>query len=263
MQQAVYQKLAELEEREESAALVTIVRIKGSSPGKVGFKMLVDSRGNITGTVGGGVLEAMAICEALEAIRTGLPKLSVYRLTQDKAENLGMLCGGEVTYFVEAIVPAAALVIVGAGHISQTLAIMGKLIGFRVMVLDDREEFCNRERFPTADSCLVGEIEGLLDSLPICSSTCIIIVTRGHTYDRLVLAKMVGSAAGYLGMIGSKYKVEKTFSSLLEEGYSEEMLGKVYAPIGLNIAAKTPQEIAVSILAEIIAVKNKAKDFLK
>ncbi len=263
MQQIVYQKLAELLEREESAALVTIVSTKGSSPGRVGFKMLVDLRGNITGTVGGGALEAMAIREALEVIRTGAPKLSTYKLTQNKAESLGMLCGGEASYFVEAIVPAASLVIVGAGHISQTLANMGKLLGFRVTVLDDREEFCNRERFPTADSCLVGEIGGLLDSLQICPSTCIIIVTRGHTHDRLALAKMIGSAAGYLGMIGSKQKVEKNFSILSEEGYSKEMLHKVYAPIGLKIGAKTPQEIAVSILAEIIAVKNKAEDFLR
>lgn len=263
MLSAVYQKLAELVEKEEPVALVTIVRTKGSSPGREGFKMLVDSQGNITGTIGGGTLEATAIREALEVIRTGVPKLSTCKLTQDKAESLGMLCGGETTYFVDAIAPAASLVIVGAGHISQPLASMGKLLGFRVIVLDDREEFCNRERFPTADRCLVGEIEDLLDSVKIYPSTCIVIVTRGHGHDRLALAKTIGTSAGYLGMIGSKHKVEKIFSSLLEEGCSKEMLHKVYAPIGLKIGAKTPQEIAVSILAEIVAVKNKAEGFLR
>ncbi|HHX86627.1 MAG TPA: XdhC/CoxF family protein, partial [Firmicutes bacterium] len=163
----------------------------------------------------------------------------------------------EVTLFIEPFTSSDTLLIVGAGHIAQHLAAMAKMAGFAVTVLDDREEFCNRELFPAADQLLVGEIEELLGRVTISPQTYITIVTRGHRYDQLALEKTISSPACYLGMIGSARKVEATFNNLREMGVKPEDLKAVHSPIGLKIGAQTPAEIAVSILAEIIAVRKR------
>lgn len=253
----VYKDLLELIEGGEPAALVTVVDAKGSAPARTGFKMLVDSRGRKAGTVGGGQLEAEAVQEALKAIGNNSCQLYQRQLTPQEAESSGMICGGEVTLFIEPHLTPDTLLIVGAGHIAQHLAAMAKIAGFMVTVLDDREEFCNRQLFPDADRLLVGNIEQLLGQVNIGLRTYITIVTRGHRYDQLALEKTIRSSASYLGMIGSAQKVEATFNNLHDLGIDPEELGKVHAPIGINIGAQTPAEIAVSILAEIIAVKRR------
>ncbi len=254
----VYETLLQKISRDEPVALVTVLESRGSAPGKPGFKMLVDLSGNTVGTIGGGLLEARVIEEAVGVIKSGTYKIGTYSLTPKEAGGIGMLCGGEITVFIETVVPAEVLLVVGGGHIALPLVHMGSLLGFKVAVMDDREEFCNRERFPDASECLVGEIGSLLESYKITKNTYIVIVTRGHEHDELALEKVLGSGAAYIGMIGSRSKTEKIFKNLLEKGFEKSELDKVYTPIGLNIGAKTPEEIAVSILAEIIAVKNQA-----
>jgi len=257
LQKNIYERLLQMVEQEEPAALVTVLEAKGSAPGKPGFKMLVDLEGSTTGTVGGGLIEATLIKEAVEAIKKNTPKIGTYKLNQNVAGGLGMLCGGEVTAFVDVIAPPETLVIAGAGHIAQPLAVMAKILGFKVTVLDDREEYSNKERFSTADQCLVGDIGELLETMKITRNSYIVIITRGHAYDELALEKTLNSEASYIGMIGSKNKVNKVIQSLLEKGFPESQLKRVHAPIGLDIGAKTPVEIAISILAEIILEKNK------
>jgi xanthine dehydrogenase accessory factor len=246
-------------EAEDPVALVTVVDSRGSSPGKAGFKMLVDDTGAFMGTVGGGLLEATLINDAMAAIAANVPQLKTYTLDRDAAGGLGMICGGEITAFIDVIAPPDTLVLVGAGHISQPLAAMAKTAGFRVLVLDDREDFCNPERFPTADRCLVGGFSALLENLKIKRNSYIAIVSRGHSFDQLALEKTIRSGAAYVGMIGSRNKVETVFRNMKEIGFTAAELERIHAPIGLQIGAQTPEEIAVSILAEMIAVKNKSR----
>lgn len=253
---AVYETLLQKISRGEPVALVTVLQSRGSAPGKPGFKMLVDQKGNTVGTVGGGLLEARITKEALEVMESGNYKIGTYSLTPKEAGGVGMLCGGEITVFIEAVVPAEVLLVVGGGHIALPLVHMGSLLGFNVTVIDDREEFCNKERFPSAAECLVGEIGSVLERYNITRNTYVVIVTRGHEHDELALEKVLGSGAAYIGMIGSRSKTEKIFENLIKKGFERSELEKVYTPIGLNIGAKTPEEIALSILAEITAVKN-------
>ena len=256
VQKEIYASLYQMVEKEEPAALVTLLEASGSAPGKPGFKMLVDREGNIVGTIGGGLVEATAIQEAREALQKNTPKISTYTLDTETAGGLGMLCGGEITVFIDIIAPPETLVIAGAGHIAQPLAAMGKILGFNITVLDDRDEFCNKERFPQADQCLVGDIPELLQNMRITKNTFVVIVTRVHAQDQDALEKTLRSPAAYLGMIGSKNKVKTIFDNLKAKGFSTEDLEKVHAPIGLAIGAKTAEEIALSILAQVVSVKH-------
>ena len=261
MEKDIFEHLSQMAGNAEPAALVTIIESTGSAPGKTGFKMLVDLEGNTLGTVGGGRIEATVIRDAVEAIKKNASIIRKYRLDNEQAGGLGMICGGDVTVFIDVIIPPESLLIIGAGHIAQPLAAMAKIVGFHVTVMDDREEFCNSERFPTADQCLVGEIPELLQNWKITRNTYITIVTRGHEHDQIALEKTLLSGAYYLGMIGSEIKVQTIYNNLMEKGFSEKELEKVHAPIGLDIKAITAEEIAVSILAQLIFEKNKAKAY--
>ncbi len=257
LQKEIYERIIEMIGKGEPAALISVVETKGSAPGREGFKMVVDRQGGTLGTVGGGLIEAEAIKDALSAIEEGRSRMKNYRLDQETAGSLGMLCGGEVSLFIDVVVPPPSLVIVGAGHIAQPLAAMAKIVGFTVTVVDDRDDFCSRERFPGADELLVGEMEKVLEELEVHGGSYIVIVTRGHAFDQLALEKMLPREVPYLGMIGSRKKVQKIFQNVTQKGFSEEKLQRVKAPIGLDIGALTAEEIAVSILAQIISVKNK------
>lgn len=251
----LYAELLKRVERGETVAMVTVMETNGSVPGKAGFKMLVDSSGLTLGTVGGGLIEATVTRDALAAIRENKSRICNYKLDRDKAGGIGMVCGGEASVFIDVITTPETLLIVGAGHIAQPLAAMGAILGFKVVVVDDREDFCNGERFPGAARCLVGAIGELLAAAEITRNTYVVIITRGHAFDRLALEKTVDSDAAYLGMIGSKKKVRLVFQELQQKGITESKLAHVYAPVGMEIGAQTAEEIAVSILAQIIAHK--------
>jgi xanthine dehydrogenase accessory factor len=254
----IYQEIVRIKEKGEEAALVTIVSATGSTPREEGAKMLVKPDGTIAGTIGGGSLEAQVIEEAVGVIKQGKPKRLHMSLTAKEAEEAGMICGGDLEVFIEPILTAPTIYIFGGGHISLPLAQMGKLIGFKIAVIDDRAEFANAERFPEAEMVLAGDFTKAFSKLKIDKTSYIVIVTRGHQNDELVLEWAVGTPVKYIGMIGSQTKVKTVFSHLLAKGVSKETLDNIHSPIGLAIGAQTPEEIAVSILAEIIKVRRSA-----
>ena len=214
----------------------------------------VRADGSILSTIGGGSLEAQVIEEAVKVIKQGKPKRLHFALTAKEAEEVGMVCGGELEVFIEPILTPPTLYLFGGGHISLPLAKVGKLLGFKIVVIDDRAEFANADRFPETDIVLTGDFSKSFPKLKMDKSSYIVIVTRGHQHDELVLEWAVGTSAKYVGMIGSKTKVKTIFSHLLAKGITNQQLDRVHAPIGLEINAQTPEEIAISILAEIVKV---------
>jgi len=254
----IYQEIVRVKTEGEEAALVTVVSASGSTPREEGAKMLVRPDGSILGTIGGGSLEARAIEEAVKVIKQAKPKRLHFTLTAKEAGEVGMICGGELEVFIEPILTPPNLYIFGGGHISLPLAKMGRLCGFNIAVVDDRAEFAHAERFPEADVILAEDFTSSFARVKIDKSSYIVIVTRGHQHDEVVLEWAVGTPAKYIGMIGSKTKNETIFSHLLARGISREQLDRVHAPIGLEIEAQTPEEIAVSILAEVIKVRRSS-----
>jgi len=252
----IYQEIVRIKAEGEEAALVTVVLATGSTPREEGAKMLVRADGSILGTIGGGSLEAQVIEEAVKVIKQSKPKRLHFALTAKKVEEEGMLCGGELEVFIEPILTPPTLYLFGGGHISLPLAKMGKLLGFKIAVIDDRAEFANPDRFPEAGIVLAEDYTKTFSKLKIDKSSYIVIVTRNHQYDDMVLEWAAGTTAKYIGMIGSKAKTKAVFSHLMTKGISKEQLDRVHAPIGLEINAQTPEEIAVSILAEIIKIRR-------
>lgn len=258
----IYQEIMRIKSEGETAALATIISIKGSTPREVGSKMLIKSDGTIFGSIGGGNLEALVCQEASKAMKEGKSKVLHFDLTGKEAlegETIetGMICGGSADIYIEPILPEPALYVFGAGHISLFLAKIGKMVGFKVIVADDRDMFANRERFPEADEVYAEDFRVVFPKLKLNKPYYIVIVTRGHRYDQDVLEWALGTEAKYIGMIGSRAKNKAVFSNLQEKGIPKEVLEGVHAPIGLNIGAETPEEIAVSIIAEIIEVKRE------
>jgi xanthine dehydrogenase accessory factor len=252
----VFAAVADALERGEAAALVTIVATHGSTPQRVGAKMLVYADGRIVGTIGGGCYENDAFWKAREAIGNRRPQLLHYELTDDFAQETGLICGGQMDVYIEPIEPSPELYIIGAGHVGFHLARLAHEVGFRVTVVDDREKFANAERFPTADQLVVDDIPSWVARTQLPSHAYAVIVTRGHTNDLEALRALAPHELRYLGLIGSRAKVARIFDALKTDLMPDEHLQRVHAPIGLDIGAVTPQEIAVSILAELIAVKH-------
>ncbi|MFC2048316.1 XdhC family protein [Chloroflexota bacterium] len=250
----IYEEIIRIKKEGEEAALATVISAGGSTPREEGAKMLVRADGSILGTIGGGGLEARIMKEAAEVIRTGESKHLIFRLTEK--EELGLLCGGDAGVFIEPIVSLPTLYIFGGGHIGFPLAKMANLVDFRVVVIDNRPEFANPERFPEAEQTLVEDHNTAFSNLKVDKLSYIVIITHGHKGDETVLEGALATKARYIGMIGSKAKVKTVFSHLLNKGISQELLDRVHAPIGLAIGAETPEEIAVSILAEIIQIKR-------
>jgi len=254
--QEVFTAALEALERGESAALVTIVSTIGSTPQRVGAKMLVFSDGRIVGTIGGGCYENDAFWKAREAIKTRRPEMVHYELSDDFAQETGLVCGGQMDVYIEPIEPSPELYIIGAGHVGFHLARLAADVGFRVHVVDDREKFANLERFPTAVEVVADDIPAWIDRANLPAHAYAVIVTRGHTNDLEALRVLAPRELRYLGLIGSRAKVARIYEALVEAHMPAEALRRVHAPIGLDIGAVTPQEIAVSILAELIAVKH-------
>ena len=242
----------------ETIALVTMVETKGSTPREVGAKMVVGKDGLIAGTIGGGVTEARVIEEAKQAMKEGKGRFLVYHLTKEAAAlDEGAICGGDMKVFIDILQPKEEVLIFGAGHIAVYVSKLMKMIGFKVTVIDDREGFADKERFPEADEIIAEDIKKALSQLKITPSTYIIVVTRGHLKDEEALGSVIRSNAAYIGMIGSRKKNATVFQHLEEQGVSAQELKKIHAPIGIDIGAQTPEEIAVSIIAEIIQVRRK------
>jgi xanthine dehydrogenase accessory factor len=256
MNQEVFAAVADALERGEPAALVTIVSTTGSTPQRVGAKMLVFADGRLVGTIGGGCYENDAFWKAREAITNRRPQLVHYELSDDFAQETGLICGGQMDVYIEPIEPSPELYVVGAGHVGYHLAKLALEVGFRVHVIDDREKFANRERFPNATEVVAEDIPTWIERTRIPPHAYVVIVTRGHTNDLEALRALAPRDLRYLGLIGSRAKVARIYDALTADQMAPDLLRNVHAPIGLDIGAVTPQEIAVSILSELIAVKH-------
>ena len=255
MNEEVFKAVTETLSQGDSAALVTIIRTEGSTPQRVGAKMLVFADGRTVGTIGGGCYENDAFWKARKSLETRRSQVVRYELADDIAEESGLICGGQMEVYIEPLDAAAHLYLIGAGHVSYHLAQAASQVNFKIHVLDDREKFANQERFPDATDITVDNIPDWLTSATFPNNAYVVILTRGHTHDLDALRALVPHDLRYLGLIGSRAKVARLYAALQEESVSLDTLTQVHAPVGLDIGAVSPQEIAISILAELIAVK--------
>ena len=255
MKQNPYALIAELIERGESAALCTIVNAKGSTPRRAGSKMLVFENGEFTGTVGGGELEHRILDEAMIAMAEGKPSLLKYSMTDPKRGDPGV-CGGQLEVYVEPILPPAKIVVIGGGHVGKAVAHLAKWLGYHVAVSDDRTEFCTPEMNPDADEFFPVPMEDLPKHLKLNRQTYLILTTRGSLVDVAGMPPLLESKAAYIGVIGSKRRWAATVKGLKEKGISDEQIARIHSPMGLELNAETPEEIAVSIMAEIIMLSS-------
>lgn len=252
---SLYQSLAELERKNEPGALCTIVRTQGSTPRHVGSKMLVHADGRIEGSIGGGEMESRVIEEALQAIAVGEPRLLVYSLAEPERGDPGV-CGGQVEIFVEPLPPRPLLVVIGGGHVGRAVAHLGKWLGFHVALSDDRPEFCNPEAVPDADEYYPVPMEKLPERLKITPWSYLVLTTRGVPVDVKGLPALLETPAAYIGVIGSRRRWATAYGELREAGIAEDKLARVHSPMGLELNAETPEEIALSIMAEIIMLRR-------
>jgi xanthine dehydrogenase accessory factor len=248
----VYQALTELKESGRAAALCTVIRTEGSVPRREGAKMLVYPDGRIVNTVGGGELEARVIARAQEVIAGRQPTTIIIPLVDPERGDAGV-CGGEMEVFVEPVLPEPTVLVAGCGHVGKEVASLAKWLGFRVVVTDDRAEFCTPQWVPDADRYLPGLIPEALADFEINEQTYVAAVTRGVKADTAALPHLLRSRAAYVGVIGSRRRWTVAVDELREQGVPVELISRAHAPIGLDIGAETPREIALSIMAEIVA----------
>jgi len=253
----LYQSIVALRREGRKGALATIVNVRGSIPSFETAKMLVRDDGSIVGTIGGGCVEADVWQAAREVMEQERPRTMTFNLNQNPKDDTGLVCGGTLEVFIEPILPIASLYILGAGHVAHSVHKIGRLAGFETVVIDDREAYANRERFPDAREVIAEDFERAMSKVDPDENSYVVIVTRGHRDDMRCLRWAVDTRARYVGMIGSKRKVISVYSELEKDGVAREKLERVNAPIGLEIGAITPEEIAVAIVAEMIAVRRK------
>ncbi len=252
---SIYQAIVELQEQGGAGALCTIVSTSGSVPRHAGSKMLVYADGRFIGTVGGGEVETRIVREALQVMRSGRTSLLEYNMVDPEKGDPGV-CGGTLQVFVEPILPKPQVVVIGGGHVGRAVAHLAKWLGFRVAVSDDRPEFCTPEENPDAEEFYPVPMEDLPKHLKITPATYLVLTTRGSDVDSAGMKPLLNTPAAYIGVIGSKRRWLTTRKALLAQGVSEEDISKVHSPMGLELQAETPEEIAVSIMAEIIAIRN-------
>ena len=252
----LYDEIVRLRSLGQKCAVATIVQVNGSIPSFESAKILVREDGSFMGTVGGGCVEAEVWNAAREVIETEKPRHLSFSLGQDAAYDEGLICGGQLNIFVEPVIPQPRAFIFGGGHVSKGISKIATLAGFSTSIIDNREAFANKERFPEAEATYAEEYEDVFPKLPVNSSSYLIIVTRGHRDDMRVLRWAVNTPAKYIAMIGSKRKTISVVHELEKEGIPREAFDKVFAPMGLEIGAEMPEEIAISVVAEMIAVRR-------
>jgi len=255
----IYEEIVKLRSAGRHGAVATIVNVRGSIPSFETAKMLIRDDGSILGTVGGGCVEAEVWQAAREVMESEKPRTLTFNLNQNPKYDTGLVCGGTLDIFIEPVLPPASLYIFGAGHVAQNLYRTARNAGFDVTVVDDRENYANRERFPEAKEVIAEDFEAAMARLSPSETSYIVIVTRGHRDDMRVLRWAVETRARYVGMIGSKRKTITIFRELVKEGIPEPLFERVHAPVGLDIGAITPEEIAVAITAELIAVRRRVE----
>src|SRR6202521_1664664 len=229
----IYEELVRLRNLGQKCALATIVEVRGSIPSYESAKLLVREDGSMTGTIGGGCVEAEVWNAAREVIETEKPKHLSFNLGQDAAYDNGLICGGQLDIFVEPVIPRPHAFIFGAGHISKSLSKIATLAGFSTSIVDNRETFASRDRFPEADEIFAEEYEEVFPKLPIRDTSYLVIVTRGHRDDMRVMRWAIETNARYIAMIGSKRKVIGVVKELEKEGIPREAFERAFAPMGL------------------------------
>jgi len=254
----LFEEIVRMRRAGQRGALATIVHTNGSIPSFESSRMLVREDGSSEGTIGGGCVEADVWAAAKEVMQKEAPRKLVFHLNNEATYDNGLICGGTVEIFVEPILPQPVVCLFGGGHISMALAKVVHAVGFGVNVIDDRESFANADRFPMAQEIYTSFADAFEQIRPN-RSTFLVIVTRGHKEDMRVLAWAVRTQARYVGMIGSRRKVLSVYKALESQGYRVEEFDRVYAPMGLDIGALAPEEIAVSIVAELVAVRRNAE----
>lgn len=254
----LFEEIVRMRRAGERGALATIVHTNGSIPSFESSRMLVREDGSISGTVGGGCVEADVWAAAKEVMQKEAPRKLTFHLNNEATYDNGLICGGTVEVFVEPILPQPVVYLFGGGHVSMAVARAAYAAGFGVTVVDDREAFANRDRFPMGQEFFVS-FEDAFAKLHPNGSSYLVIATRGHKEDMRVLAWAVRTPARYLGMIGSRRKVFSVYKALEKEGYRMEEFERVFAPMGLEIGALSPEEIAISIVAELVAVRRNAE----
>ena len=254
----IYEQIVELRRQGRRGAVATIVNVRGSIPSFRTAKMLVRDDGSIVGTIGGGCVEADVWQAAREVMESEKPRTLKFDLNQDPKYDTGLVCGGTLEIFVEPILPPALLYVFGAGHVAFNVSDTAAKSGFDVIVTDDRSSYATKERFPAAREVHALDFDEAMQKLDPNESSFIVIVTRGHRDDMRILRWAVQTRARYVGMIGSRRKVIEIFKALQKEGLPAHLFDRVHAPVGLDIGAITPEEIAVAITAELIAVRRHA-----
>jgi xanthine dehydrogenase accessory factor len=252
----IYQEIVTLRTAGRRGALATITSVRGSIPSFQTSKMLVRDDGSIVGTIGGGCVEAEVWQAAREVMEEEKPRTLTFNLNQNPKYDTGLVCGGTLEVFIEPVLPVPVLYLFGAGHVAVSTYKVASAAGFDVVVVDDRETYANRERFPEAREVVAEDFEQACAQISPSESSYIVIVTRGHRDDMRVLRWAVTTPARYIGMIGSKRKTIAIFKELIQEGMEPALFERVSAPVGLEIGAVTPEEIAVAIVAELIAVRR-------
>jgi xanthine dehydrogenase accessory factor len=254
----IYSEIVRLREEGRRGALATIINVRGSIPSFETAKMLVRDDGSIAGTIGGGCVEAEVWQAAKEVMNTEKAQTLTFNLNQEPKYDTGLVCGGTLEVFIEPVMPSAQLYIFGAGHVSQSLYKVSRIAGFDVTVIDDRETYANRERFPEAKDIYADDYDRVLTQLAPRDSAFMVIVTRGHADDMRILRWAVNTECRYIGMIGSERKFIKICKEFEQEGIAPEKLERVFSPVGLDIGAITPEEIAVAVTAEMIAIRRNS-----
>jgi xanthine dehydrogenase accessory factor len=256
MEVDIFDEIQRLRQEGRKAALATIVQIRGSVPSFQSAKMLVRDDGSTMGSVGGGCVEAEVWSAAQDVLRDEKSRVMSFDLTDESMAESGLICGGKVEIFIEPVLPTPKVVIFGAGHIATQVSKIATIAGFKTTIVDNRPVYANAERFPEAEAIYSESFEQAFEQVVPNDNTYVIIVTRGHQEDQNVLRWAVQTNARYIGMIGSKRKVRAIADQLESEGISREKLERVYMPIGLDIGAVLPEEIAVAVVAEVIHVRR-------
>src|SRR2546423_1158165 len=253
----LFEEIVKMRRAGQRGALATIVHTNGSIPSYESSRMLVREDGSLVGTIGGGCVEAEVWAAEKEVMQKESPRKMVFNLNNEASYDSGLICGGTLEVFVEPILPQPVVYLFGGGHVSTAVAKAANAAGFGIGVVDDREAFANAERFPTARE-IHTSYEDAFQKIHPNASSYLVIVTRGHKEDMRVLAWAVRTEARYVGMIGSKRKVLSVYKALENDGYKADEFERVYAPMGLEIGALSPEEIAISIVAELVAVRRNA-----
>ena len=247
----IFKEIVSLKSEGIPAVVTTVVEVEGSAPGKPGARMIVKKDGTTVGTIGGGAIEKRITEEALTMMQSRGTRLLKYEL-----KDIGMVCGGGMSVFLEPLVDAHPLIIFGAGHIGAALSKIGAMLGFTTVVVDNRPEFASEEKLPWADRVIAGDYQKALHDLSFSDTTYVVILTHRHAHDFEILEYCIEQPFSYLGMIGSRKKVGKAFDQLREKGVTEADIKRIHAPIGLDIGAESPEELAVAIAAQLVTVRS-------